>query len=391
MAIQIQTKAKDWEENYKRLSWWDSESVHKAKVMVVGAGALGNEVLKNLALLNIGHLCIIDFDKIEYSNLSRSVLFREKDCDQNSYKSKVAAERILEINPKLHLHTIEGDFQFDVGHGLISAMDVIICCVDNRLARLHINRKAFFNKKAWINGAIENLIGQMEVYKAEHQCYECNLTETEWQSINARIGCADIAQRNITAGRVPTTPLSASIIAAFQCQEALKIIHGFDTNVMYHHNLYLEGMSNTFLQLKATDQKDTCYSHFAPDKIIPIPVSAKDSIARFFQVLKSDLNIDNPILNLRHNLCLTIINKDTDEMHQLVAPDFGLNDSKYVSEQIINIETKLVKDMVHQISSDTKLLDFSLERIGIPQWDILKVITDDEILYFELAEDNIYS
>lgn len=391
MAIQIQTQGNDWEENYRRLSWWDSESVNKAKVMVVGAGALGNEVLKNLALLNIGHLCIIDFDKIEYSNLSRSVLFREKDCDQNSYKSIVAAERIKEINPKLHIHTIEGDFQFDVGHGLISAMDVIICCVDNRLARLHINRKAFFNKKAWINGAIENLIGQMEVYKAEHQCYECNLNEAEWQSINARIGCADIAQRNIIAGRVPTTPLSASIIAAFQCQEALKIIHGLDSNVMYDNNLYIEGMSNTFLQLQATYQKDSCYSHFAPDKVIPIQVANKDTLAKFFQVLKTDCNIENPILKLSHNLCLTLINKDTDEMHQLLAPDFGLNNPKYVSQEIINIETKLVKDMVHEISPDSELVEYSLESIGVPAWDVLKVITEEEILYFELAEDNIYS
>ncbi len=391
MAIQIQTHAKDWEENYKRLSWWDSESVRKAKVMVVGAGALGNEVLKNLALLNIGHLCIIDFDRIEYSNLSRSVLFREKDCEQNLYKSKVAAERIKEINPMVNIHTIEGDFQFDVGHGLISAMDVIICCVDNRLARLHINRKSFFNKKAWVNGAIENLIGQMEVYKDAHQCYECNLSETEWQSINARIGCADIAQKNIIAGRVPTTPLSASIIAAFQCQEALKIIHGLESNVMYDSNLYIEGMSNTFLQLQASAQKENCYSHYAPETVHPLSVSSKDKLEKFFQVLKSDWNIDRPILKLNHNLCLSLVNKDTDELHQVLAPDFGLNDPRYVSEQIIQIETKLVKDMVHEITPESELLEYRLESIGIPAWDILKIITEDEIRYFELAEDNIYS
>ena len=390
MAIQIQKQEKDWEENYKRLSWWESKNVQNAKVMVVGAGALGNEVLKNLALLNVGYICIIDFDKIEYSNLSRSVLFKELDCEKGLFKSKVAAERIREINPLLKVHTIEGDFQFDVGQGLIASMDVIICCVDNRLARLHINRKAFFSRKPWVNGAIENLIGQLEVYDTMHQCYECNLTESEWQSINARIGCADIAQKNRNEGRVPTTPISASIIAAFQCQEALKIIHGFESNIMYDTNLYIEGMNNTFLQLKASKQKEECFSHFAPEKINSLPLSSKDSLRSLFNLLAKEWNIQDPILKLKHNLCLNVINKDNDEMHEITAPDFGLNDRKYVSDEIVKIETKLVKDMIHEITTESRFIDYSFERIGIPSWEILKVIDNDEILYFELANDNIY-
>ena len=61
------------------IEWWDQRRLAAAKVLVIGAGALGNEVLKNLALLGVGHIAIADQDHVELSNLSRSILFRESD------------------------------------------------------------------------------------------------------------------------------------------------------------------------------------------------------------------------------------------------------------------------------------------------------------------------
>ena len=72
-----QKSKNQWDETFQLMHWWKPEDVQNAVIMVVGAGALGNEVLKNLALLNVGHILIVDFDTIEYSNLSRSILFRE--------------------------------------------------------------------------------------------------------------------------------------------------------------------------------------------------------------------------------------------------------------------------------------------------------------------------
>ena len=64
---------------FEFISWWKREKVQAAKVLVVGAGALGNEVIKNLALMGIGNLYVVDFDTVEAANLSRSVLFRDGD------------------------------------------------------------------------------------------------------------------------------------------------------------------------------------------------------------------------------------------------------------------------------------------------------------------------
>ncbi len=63
----------DDDDRYSRLrliSWWEQEKLAAAKILVVGAGALGNEVLKNLALLGVGRIYVIDSDKIESSNLN---------------------------------------------------------------------------------------------------------------------------------------------------------------------------------------------------------------------------------------------------------------------------------------------------------------------------------
>src|SRR5258707_3325621 len=76
----------DESDRYGRLRlipWWRQERLSAARVLVVGAGALGNEVLKNLALLGVGTVYVIDLDTIETSNLSRSVLFRAEDGGQS--------------------------------------------------------------------------------------------------------------------------------------------------------------------------------------------------------------------------------------------------------------------------------------------------------------------
>src|SRR6476619_5693457 len=90
----------DEADRYSRLRlipWWRQERLAAARILVVGAGALGNEVLKNLALLGVGTVYVIDLDLVEPSNLSRSVLFRAEDGGRP--KAEVAARRAREINP----------------------------------------------------------------------------------------------------------------------------------------------------------------------------------------------------------------------------------------------------------------------------------------------------
>ena len=148
--------------------------MEKAKILVVGAGALGNEVVKNLALMGVGYIYIIDFDTIEAANLSRSPLFREGDNGRE--KAEVAAARAKEINPDIHVQYLHGDVTTQIGLGVIRRMDVIIGCLDNREARLAVNRYAYWMNKPWVDGAIQELLGLVRVFvPGQGACFEVRL------------------------------------------------------------------------------------------------------------------------------------------------------------------------------------------------------------------------
>ena len=123
---------------FKLINWWDQERLNRAKIVIIGSGALGNEIVKNLALLGIGNLFIVDMDNIENSNLSRSILFREKDNGEK--KSEVAARIAKDIYPNLNVHWFHGDAINDLGLGVFEWADVVITGLDNREARLSVNR-----------------------------------------------------------------------------------------------------------------------------------------------------------------------------------------------------------------------------------------------------------
>src|SRR6202041_3212723 len=109
------TLREDRFDRFKLIGWWDQSKLSAAKVLVVGAGALGNEIVKNLALLGIGNILIADMDRVENSNLSRSVLYRES--DNGRFKADVAAEAAKSIYPNIRVHAFNGNVVHDLGMG----------------------------------------------------------------------------------------------------------------------------------------------------------------------------------------------------------------------------------------------------------------------------------
>ena len=281
-AIHIPNLRTDRLGTFEFISWWERDKVQNAKVMVVGAGALGNEVIKNLSLMGIGNLFILDFDKIEAANLSRSVLFRE--ADNNRSKAEIAAARAKSINPDVHVQYINGDVTTQLGLGIIRRMDVVIGCLDNREARLAVNRYCYWVNKPWVDGAIQELLGLMRVFKpGEGACYECTLTEQALRDLSMRYSCPLLARQNILLGKVPTTPTIASIIGAMQSQEALKLINNLpvEAGKVTHFN----GLVNT-MHTTAYVAREDCLSHWTYGDITELPARANGRRLRIYYALR---------------------------------------------------------------------------------------------------------
>ena len=222
----VPTLGPEWgEQVFAQLSWFRQEQLERANVMVVGCGALGNEVLKNLTLFGVGHLTVVDFDTVEPSNLTRSVLFRRADAEAGREKVAVVAERIREINPTVSVLPLSGDICHDVGLGLLRRMDVVVGCVDNRWARYCLNRLCMRAGVPWVDGGIDGMEGTARVFIPGKNCYACNLGPEALKELSYRLSCSSVIRRNEAAGRVPTTPVIASIIGAVEAQEVVKLLH----------------------------------------------------------------------------------------------------------------------------------------------------------------------
>jgi molybdopterin/thiamine biosynthesis adenylyltransferase len=215
----------DLDDRYARqrlLTWWDQGVLAASRVLVVGAGALGNEIAKNLALVGVGHLTIIDLDLIERSNLSRCVFFRPG--EEGRSKAELAAERVRALNPEIEVEAIHGNVMA-LGLGRVAGFDLVVAGLDNREARLWINRACRKLGMTWVDGAIEGLRGVARVFGASGACYECTLSEVDREILARRTSCALLSPEEVELGKVPTTATSSSIIAGLQCQEAVRILH----------------------------------------------------------------------------------------------------------------------------------------------------------------------
>ncbi len=255
LRVELQESRYDRQE---RVSWWDQTRLTEARVLVVGAGALGNEVVKNLALVGIGHIVVIDLDVVEVSNLARCIFFRAE--DEGLPKATVLARRAAEVNPDIAITGLVGDVR-SFGTGTWLRSDVVIGALDNREARLYCNRLAARTGRPWVDGAIEALSGVARVFAPPNVCYECTLTEADWEILAHRQSCRLLSRQDLESGKVPTTASTSSIVAAVEVQEALKLLHRDQPGVRpLSGALVFDGANNDTYPL-AYPQNPDCLAH----------------------------------------------------------------------------------------------------------------------------------
>lgn len=257
----IQIRREDLvEDRYHRLrliSWWDQERLKDAVVVVAGAGALGNEAIKNMALLGVGRMFVCDTDTIETSNLTRSVLFRLGDVGR--HKAEVACERAVDMNPDVRAVPIKGDLRYVLGLGLLRRADVVLGCLDNIAARVYLSRHAYRLGKPSVDAGLDTLNGDVYTFTPpESACYECRLKEADRKEFKRRQSCLKLSRKETATGKVPTAPTIAAIASGLQTQIAVRLIHGMPVPAGRRLGLY--GMSDVFFDYHL-DVSPECPAH----------------------------------------------------------------------------------------------------------------------------------
>jgi adenylyltransferase/sulfurtransferase len=373
----------DMQDRYARLrliSWWDQERLAQARIMVVGAGALGNEVLKNLALLGVGFIYLIDYDTIEASNLTRSVLYREEHSGRS--KAEVAAEAVRNLNPDCRVQAVHGNVMTDVGLGVFADCDVVIGCLDNREARLWVNRCCWKVGTPWIDGGIQEISGVVKVFvPPDSACYECAMTENDYKMISLKYSCPLLTRDDLLEGKVPTAPTIASIIAGLQTQEALKILHNLP--VQAGRALVFNGIANSFYTTEYP-RRENCLSHeFYPEPIEVDLSAAEHTASDLFDAAMMHLR-DDFVLRLDRDLLVSLFCPKCDTHREVLRPLIlvGMSEGKCPTCGDVS-----QPQTTHAIAPDSSLTRHRLSRVGVPAYDIVRISSERETWFFKLAKD----
>lgn len=373
--------------------YFDQQRVSAARIMVVGCGALGNEVLKNLVLLGVEHIVVVDFDVVEAGNLSRSILFTKSDSAQCRLKVDVVTERLRAINPALEIETVCGDIAYDVGLGLLRRQDVVIGCVDSRWARYCINRLCMRAGIPWVDGGIGELEGTSRVFVPGKNCYACNLGPKGLEELAKRMPCAGVIRRHEEAGETPTTSIVASVIGGVQVQEALKLIHSDllvqgELTSLCGKMFYYDGqhLSTKFVDFQAFD--DDCAVH---EKWVPIRSSAithNMTVSEALMVIRKDLAAKEVCICLENDCFVDyIVDRSTDHRTFVMSPGHAVE--KCINENVLLAGIPFGHFYQHEyreIDSIFPYQDCALFQLGIPAWDVLHVVADGNEYFFEMKE-----
>ena len=220
--------------DYSRLekTIFERSRIRTLKTLVVGAGALGNEVVKTLGLLGVGRIAIVDPDVVEASNLTRSVLFRTPEAlgRNKAIALTEAAERLFPDTSMIGI----GREIADLGFQEINSADIVFSCLDSDLARLetaYISTKldlpvvdAGLGMENYSHGRTNYFPGRRAA------CFGCRLTAqrrrellTLWDSAARPCG---VNTAEAEGGGYPSTPTMAAVVGAMQVELGLRRLLG---------------------------------------------------------------------------------------------------------------------------------------------------------------------
>lgn len=223
------------------------EKLLQSRVLIIGMGGLGCPASQYLVASGVGHVGLVDFDKVELSNLQRQVLFRDSDIGQP--KVDCAKRSLQNLNSDVQIKTYPVRLTADNARAFISEYDIIVHGTDNFATRYLVNQVCYDLQKPLVEGAVQEFGGQVAVFDFREvgPCYQCVFPSAP--PADSRLSCNDIG----VLGVLPGT------IGVMQATEVLKLILNLG-QTLQHKLLIYDGLTATskILSIKQNPQCPIC-------------------------------------------------------------------------------------------------------------------------------------
>ena len=189
------------------------QKLKASSVLIVGLGGLGSPIAMYLAAAGVGKLGLVDYDRVEISNLQRQVIH---DIHQEGeLKAVSAAKRLVDLNPEIEVDPLPVVFNSDNARQVSAGYDIIVDGTDNIPTRYLLNDLAVLTKKLYVFGSIFRFEGQVSVFAAgEGPCYRCLFPEPPPPGVIP--SCSSAGVMGVLPG----------IIGSIQAAEVIKLITG---------------------------------------------------------------------------------------------------------------------------------------------------------------------
>jgi len=228
----------------------------QARVLMIGAGGLGAPLGLYLAAAGVGHLGIVDFDTVDFTNLQRQVTFSTTDVDRP--KAEAAKERLAAMNPTIEITTHETRLTSENALGLFKDYDIIVDGTDNFPTRYLVNDACVLLGKPNVYGSIFRFEGQVSIFGApDGPCYRCLYPEPPPPGLVP--SCAEGGVLGVLPG----------IVGSLQAVETIKLILGAGDPLVGRLLLFdALGMKFRELKLKKNPECPLCGTNRTITKLI---------------------------------------------------------------------------------------------------------------------------
>ena len=219
----------------KKIGISGQKKIFSSKVLIIGIGGLGCPLLTYLAASGVGTIGIVDYDKVDISNLNRQTLFTPSDVGK--FKVNQAKSKISKINRKIKITVFKKKITSKNIKQIINKFDIICDGSDNYDTRYLINDECKKNKKILISAAISKYDGHLYKFnfKKKTSCYRCFMPEKPSNEIN----CQSEGIFSPVAG----------VLGSLQANEVLKSILNFKDN-LNNQMIIFDSIDNNFRKVK---------------------------------------------------------------------------------------------------------------------------------------------